>query len=72
MVNTLVYQYRRVDQWLRDLPRAWYVLLVGVGFFATWIGLSLILGGEPLYRSILLGGIGAFTFASVYYFLGPR
>lgn len=61
-----------MDQWLKDLPRIWYVTLVGVVVFVGWVGLSLILGEEPLYRSALLGGVGAFIFAGVFYFLGSR
>ncbi|WP_058573188.1 hypothetical protein [Haloferax profundi] len=60
--------YRRIDEWLRSLPRVKYAVIMGIVAFVTYLGVGALLGESVLIQAVAMG----LTLGAFYYFTNVR
>ncbi|KTG18021.1 hypothetical protein AUR66_18400 [Haloferax profundi] len=65
---TMANLYRRIDEWLRSLPRVKYAVIMGIVAFVTYLGVGALLGESVLIQAVAMG----LTLGAFYYFTNVR
>ncbi len=65
--NALLVRYERFEGWIQELPPLQRGFALGSIWFLVWFGMSLWLGGSPLWSTIIQAVVGAVVFGSLGY-----
>jgi hypothetical protein len=67
MKKVLLTRYRKFEQWVQKLPPVQRSFVMGISWFLTWFGCSVLLGGYSYWSAIIQSVLGGFIFGGVQY-----